>query len=111
MAPPFHRATQIPALFVDREPVGRHARLVSVHEGAAVADRPAGAVEPERLGASGAASLRYIALASGLHPTPLEMVRPVSTVVQLPDPAGASSTSPRLSWPMTSLASPGGGVP
>jgi len=28
-----------------------------------------------------------------------------------PDPGGASSTSPRLSWPMTSLASPDGGVP
>src|SRR4029077_3492459 len=28
-----------------------------------------------------------------------------------PDLAGASSTSPRLSWPMTSLASPDGGVP
>ena len=43
------------ALVVDREPVWRHTWLVDVHQGAAVADRPARAVEPERVDASGAA--------------------------------------------------------
>src|SRR3954454_2070264 len=72
------------AVRVHREPIGHDARLLAVDKRATARDGAAGRLEVERVEAAGAAVVEIHGPAVGAPADAVAIVRPVSTVLQLP---------------------------